>query len=410
MKRYLLATLIAVTGCGGAPPIPPVVRDSAGVTIVENFGPTWNRNEAWSLAEAPAIGIGDETRGENYVFDRIVGAVRLSDGTIVVANSGTRELRWYDPNGSFRAPVGRNGTDRVRFSSLSWVGRFGDGSVAAFDPVNLKTSIFAPDGTLQHSSSLIVTFRASPGAVEGAFSDSSLLVVRGARHWVTEMQGQPNAPQGLRRSPALAFRYSAQDGSFLNPLGTYAGTEQIFRSGRTQIVHVNARPFGRNAVLATHGNNLYVGTQDSFEIRVVGNRDSLEALIRLDRDNAPVTQEHIDTYKNARLTNVHPRDRATREAELDSLPYPETMPAYSTILVDTEGNLWVAEYRPFVGEQTVWNVFDPSYRLLGSVQTPARLMILDIGTDYVLGRWQEPSGTESIRVYALEKPGRIDRS
>ncbi len=129
------------------------------------------------------------------------------------------------------------------------------------------------------------------------------------------MQGQPNAPQGLRRGPTLAFRYSSDDGSFLNGLGTYNGSEQIFRTGRTQIVHVNARPFGRNAVLATYGNNLYVGTQDEYEIRVVNNLDTLDTIVRLQRENAPVTPEILDAYKNARLANVHARERAAREAK-----------------------------------------------------------------------------------------------
>ena len=404
MKRFLLATLIVVVGCGDAPPMPPVVRDSAGVTIVENFGPSWGQNEGWTVSEAPTVSIGDTTRGETYIFDRVIGALRLSDGTIVVANNGSQELRWYDASGSFQRTAGRNGEGGVRFSSLAWLGRFGDESVIAYDGMNLRTTIFAPDGTVQHSSSLIMTFQAPPGAVEGAFADSSLLIVRGARHWIRAMQGQPNAPQGLRRGPTLAFRYSSDDGSFLNGLGTYNGSEQIFRTGRTQIVHVNARPFGRNAVLATYGNNLYVGTQDEYEIRVVNNLDTLDTIVRLQRENAPVTTEILDAYKNARLTNVHARERAAREAQLDSLPFPETMPAYSNILVDTEGNLWVADYRPFGGEQPVWNVFDPSFKLLGAVETPPRLLIFDIGPDYVLGRWQEPSGTESIRMYALVKP------
>jgi len=405
MKRYLLATVIVATACGGAPSKPAVVSDSSGVTIVDNFGPSWDRGAAWTLSEAPTLSIGDSTRGEDYTFNRVIGALRLPDGTIVVANNGTQALRWYDASGAFQLTVGRDRAGAFRFSNLAWLGRFGDESVAAYDAMNLRTSIFANDGTLQHSSSLIMTFQAPPGGVEGAFADSSLLVVRGARHWIRAMQGQPNAPQGLRRGPTLAFRYSSADGSFLNNLGTYNGSEQIFRTGQTQIVHVNARPFGRNAVLATYGNNMYVGTQDYYEIEVVSTLDTLEAIIRLQRDNAPVTQEILDTYKNARLANVHPRERAAREAQLDSLPFPERMPAYSDILVDTEGNLWVEDYRPFGGEQPVWNVFDPSHRLLGSVETPVRLTIFDIGSDYVLGRWQEPSGTETIRVYRLDKPG-----
>jgi hypothetical protein len=404
MKRYLLATVIVATGCGAAPSLPPVVRDSAGVTIVENFGPTWSGNEGWTVSAAPTLSIGDSTLGENYVFDRLVGALRYADGTIVVANNGTHELRWYDSNGSFLQTAGRAGSGGVTFTSLAWIGRFGDESVLAYDGTTMRTAILSNDGSLQHSSSLIMTFQAPPGAVSGVFADSSLLVVRGARHWVRAMQGQPDPPQGLRRGPTMAFRYSSEDGSFLNGLGTYSGSEQIFRTGRTQIVHVNPRPFGRNAILTTSGNSLYVGTQDSYEISVFSNLDTLQALIRLQRENAPVTQAHIDRYKNARLANVHSRERAAREARLDSLPWPHAMPAYSTMMVDTEGNLWVADHRPFGVEQPVWNVFDSSYHLLGSVETPLSLTIFDIGPDYILGRWRDGSGMESIRVYRLEKP------
>jgi hypothetical protein len=404
MKRFLLATVIVATGCGGAPTLPPVVRDSSGVTIIENFGPSWGRDQGWTVSTEPTLSIGDATRGESYTFERVIGAVRLADGTIVVANSGTQELRWYDAGGTHTSTVGGAGTSGITFTNLVTLGRFGDGSVLAYDGMNLRSTVFGADGSLEHNSSLVMTFQAPPGEVTGVFADSSLLVVRGRRHWVRAMQGQPNAPQGLRRGPTLAFRYSYEDGSFLNGLGTYNGSEQIFRTGRTQIVHVTPRPFGRNAVLVTKGNHLLVGTQDSYEIRVISNIDALETIVRLDRENAPVTQEHLDTYKNARLANVHARERAAREAQLDSLPFPELLPAYSAFLVDTEGNLWVADYRPFgLGPQT-WNVFDPSYHMLGSVEVPPQLMVFDIGPDYVLGRWREASGTESIRIYGLEKP------
>ena len=403
MKRYLLAIVIVATGCGGAPPLPPVVRDSSGITIVENFGPTWRDNEGWTLSEVPTVSIGDSTAGENYMFDRVVGALRLPDGTIVVANRGTQELRWYERSGSFRPSVGRSGSGGVTFSGLDWLGRYGDESIIAYDAMNLRVSVFAADGTVLNTSSLIMTFQAPPGEVRGVFADSSLLVVRGARHWIRAMQGQPNAPQGLRRGPTMAFRYSSENGDFMNPLGIYSGSEQIFRTGRTQIVHVTPRPFGRNAVLTAAGDDLYVGTQDEYEIKVLNNLESQTAIIRLERENAPVTQDHIDRYKNARLVNVHSRERAAREARLDSLPFPETMPAYSKILVDTEGNLWVADHQPFGNEQPVWTVFDPTYRMLGTVETPLHFTIFDIGSDYVLGRWRESDGAESIRAYALNK-------
>ncbi len=402
MNRFWIFGLVLVVACGGGTPEPPIVSDSAGITIVENFEPQWRRGQAWQLSEDPVVNLGDTVGDPNYIFSQITGATRLADGTIVVANNGTKELRFYDGNGSAKATVG-GAAGRIEFTAIEWLGRFDANSVVAYDgPVRL--SVFDGMGNLGHETSLVLSFQAPPGAVRGVFSDSSLMVIRGVSHWVRSMRAEGNTPQGLLRGPTSVFRYSHESGQLVNGLGTYAGSEQIFRTGRTRIVHVNARPFGRDASIAVSGNNLYVGTQDEFEIRKIANNDSLVTLIRVARDNPPVTQDHLDRYKNARLANVHARERADREAELDALPYPETMPAYGSIIVDTEGNLWVENHRPFAGEQPVWTVFDSSHHMLGTVETPVRFHIFDIGADYVLGRWVGQDRVERIHMYSIEKP------
>ena len=136
MNKYLLATMIVAVACSGESSLPPVVSDSAGVTIVENFGPTWSRNEAWSVSVAPTLSIGDAAQGEDYAFERVVGALRLSDGTIVVANRATQELRWYDASGSFQLSVGRTGTGGVTFSNLANGRGTGDDAIR---PIHHKT-------------------------------------------------------------------------------------------------------------------------------------------------------------------------------------------------------------------------------------------------------------------------------
>ena len=101
---------------------------------------------------------------------------------------------------------------------------------------------------------------------------------------------------------------------------------------------------------------------------------------------------------------MHERNRADRERELNALPYPQTMPAYGRIMVDSDGNLWVPEYRPFGDEQPRWTVFDAEHRLLGSVETPLGFAVHEIGTDFVLGCLTDESDVQHIQLYALEKP------
>ena len=69
-----------------------VVRDSAGVRIVENANPLWQDGEGWHLSPEPVVEIG----GGDSEYDQLFGmisAVRLADGRLVVAN-GTQELQF----------------------------------------------------------------------------------------------------------------------------------------------------------------------------------------------------------------------------------------------------------------------------------------------------------------------------
>ena len=54
----ILAALSAACGGGGSTSHEPVVRDSAGIRIVENSGPAWAEDTAWRLSAEPVLTIG----------------------------------------------------------------------------------------------------------------------------------------------------------------------------------------------------------------------------------------------------------------------------------------------------------------------------------------------------------------
>ena len=84
------------------------VRDSAGVRIVENARPAWKSGKAWTLDSTLLI-IGANGTGAGQQLHRVTGAVRLGDGTLVIADGGSQQLFRYDPRGSFLGAVGRPG-------------------------------------------------------------------------------------------------------------------------------------------------------------------------------------------------------------------------------------------------------------------------------------------------------------
>jgi hypothetical protein len=397
MRRMLTGVALLSLACGSESHIPPVVRDSVGITIVENLGPAWTRTSRWRLAGSPSMSLG-EPADPNYAFSRVVGAARLQNGSIVVANGGTQELRWYDRAGSFQTSVG-GGT----FTNIEWIGQFESNTIVVFDFGNLRLSSFGLDGELKETGDLVVTFQASPSSVKGIFSDSAVLAIRDVRSWAPVMIRSGDVRDGLVRGPAAAFRYDI-NGNFINSLGSYQGAERIFTRGRTNIVRVTSRPFGRNAVFAVSGDRYYVGMQDRFEIEVHNPHGDLSAILRLARESVPVTDADVNRYKLSRLAGVHERERADRQNQLDALPFPETMPAYGAIITDSEGNLWVPDYRPFGDEPVRWTVFDSQNRMLGTVETSQDLTVQEIGSDYVVGTYTDEDDQVSVRLYELLKP------
>ncbi|NIM51888.1 MAG: hypothetical protein GTN78_05300 [Gemmatimonadales bacterium] len=371
------------------------MRDSAGVRVVENYEPAWGPGDAWRLSETPTVDIGAAEGDPNYELFGARSSVRLTDGTIVVANTGTQELRWYDASGTYLRTIGGKGGGPGEFEGLDRIARLSGDSIVAYDTESNRVSVFGPAGGLGRSAPL----EGPRGFMEGAFGDGSLLITASVTGGLTE---------GLSRWITRAFRYS-NTGQLLDSLGSYAGPEwftEVRRSG-SRIVGVSStsRPFARRASFAVSEGALYAGTQDSYGIAVYSLEGTLVGGVRRDYASLTVTAADIEAYKDRELADVTDAEaRPERLRELERLPYPETMPAYGTIKIDSEGNLWVAEYRRPGDDQPRWMVFDASHRMLGIVETPRDFTVQQIGTDFVLGRERDELGVEHLQLYELIKP------
>ena len=96
-----IALAVSIFACAGDGPDRGsfTTRDSAGIHIVENAGPAWDADGAWHLGEQPLVDIGGLEGDPDYELYRVSSAVRLPDGRIVIGNSGTNEIRFYDESG-----------------------------------------------------------------------------------------------------------------------------------------------------------------------------------------------------------------------------------------------------------------------------------------------------------------------
>jgi hypothetical protein len=93
---------------------------------------------------------------------------------------------------------------------------------------------------------------------------------------------------------------------------------------------------------------------------------------------------------------------------------PDTLPSFSDLLVDEEGNVWIREYRPDPrsGPPPWWWIFDPEGRLRWGVRSPPGLIRsfnpvrrLDpyIGSDRIVTSVKNELDVETVVVYRLNK-------
>jgi hypothetical protein len=152
------AALVAFGACGGdgtAGGWDGVERDSAGITIVENFGtPLWGEEPLWTFHEVLRIGTAEGD--PDYQFGSISAIGVLSDRRIVVADRLGHHLRYYSADGTYLMTVGTPGEGPGEFGSgfLGLMVAPGD-TVLVIDAGNSQAHAIAPDGSWQGSFSLL---------------------------------------------------------------------------------------------------------------------------------------------------------------------------------------------------------------------------------------------------------------
>ena len=366
------------------------VRDSAGIQIVESASAMWEVGQEWRLSPEPTLTIGVIDGAEEYQLFRAASAVRLATGEIVVANSGTYELRFYDSSGGFLRKVGREGEGPGEYRLLRAVWRHGTDSLIVPDPLNRRVNVLTGDGEFVRSFSLGADLVVPLGLLsEGTF----LCMMR-------ERPAEGERPEGLVRSHMYYARYDV-DGGLLDTLVRRPGDEGYY-GGTENMSFSLAPPFGRRTQVTAGGDRWYYGSSDVWEIERYSADGTLTQLIRRREPNRPITAEIAEDYKRGVRESLSEVPEPIRRARED-LSLPETMPAYKQFIVDDEDNLWVAEYTRSE-EQPSWAVFDPDGRFLGTVSVPADGVVTHIGPGFVLGIWTGEMDEDQVREYELIKP------
>ena len=402
MRTCAVLTLLTLTlACGQDPQtsggLVSEARDSAGILIVENARPPDGSRLGWRIGPEPAASIGVLEGEEPYMLHWVGGATRLPDGRIVVANGGTQEVRVFDADGEHLTTWGGDGGGPREFMSLVGVGRWPGDSIAAWYAGNLGVSIFNS---------------------EGVFARTLFLRSEQSVNWL-----RPR-PEAVRQDGFIMSRRELEEdlsvvveiwdgaGSLSASLGQHSGDEVILTTndrGSRVITHI---AYGRRLVRGLWGDLVVVSPTSSYEIRAFREDGTLDRIVRrehtprvpVEADRAPYIEDVMVYYRAADVPE--PVMEAARR-EFGSVPLAKFFPAFTSVMTDAAGHLWVEEYefpredRPGV----LWTVFDPMGQVLGFVETPEGLEIFEIGEDYILGTTEDELEVEYVQVWPLVRAG-----
>jgi hypothetical protein len=396
---FVVPCFLVLGGCGdgGSSSAPgAAVRDSAGVTVVENAGLAEVGDLPWAFSESPEVSIGVLDGDPEYQLYQVQDALLLDDGRILVANAGSGEVRVYDAEGAHLDSWGGQGEGPGEFAHTTAVGLWsGTDSVAVWDLRLSRLSLFDSEGTFGRTERF-----GEAGGLQRARSvwalPSGRLVLMGLEF------GDLSEAGGTRRVPER-FVLTEADGSLVSEVGEFPGLETWMQfSG--EALNIIRLPLARGNVAAQVGNGMVIGSNESFELSFFGAEGTLTRIVRVATPPREVTESLVQGEIEFRARGMPEETRAGYRTSMSEIPAPESLPVFSEVLDDPLGNVWVRLFQlPSETGPTEWAVLDPDGVLQGRVRTPEGLQVYQIGADFIVGSWEDELEVEHVQVWGLRR-------
>jgi hypothetical protein len=387
--------MLLLAACGAEPAsrgTEPTVRDSAGIVIVTNGSAA--TESGWHVSAEPLLQIGVAEGNTPFEFDDIAAVVRLPDGRIVVADGGSRQIRFFDARGAFLSASGRRGEGPGEYNDVSQLVATNRDTLHIFDDELMRISVLDAEGRL------VRTVRVSPPegfyspALVGVFDDGSYVIqARPVFFMIDEYAGVP-------ADTTIYFHYRA-DGMMRDTLLRSPARQFYFLSTPT-MGRIMVMPFGTAPVHAFGANRLVLGHTSRYQMDLHDDA-RLNRIVRAAREPVPVTPADVQRFRDDRLSRPSSEPRQERTALLDRLPHGPLKPLFRDLHIGEEGNLWVEEFRHPADTQPVWMIYDTVGHAIGRLATPPGLDIKWIGSNQIIGIWSNDFGVQHVRVHTLTK-------
>ncbi len=355
--------------------------------IVRNDHAAWEGRTRWRISASPTLDIGSGTDSQP-ILGFVVSGARLSDGRVVVAERPA-QLRVFGRDGKERLAIGRQGSGPGEFRMpVLWMRRVRGDTLVVYDGT-LRLSVVGPAGSF-------VRVWERPGS-HGGLCPWALDAVTTRRIVMRMGCDRPSAPaEGVFRNSLTYGVFDLQTGQ-MDTMGIFPGPERYAYEGGSW----GEVTFGATTVVAAGGGVVYLGTGDAYPIWSYS--EAGRPRLGIHRSTERQRVREVDRRPYLAQERLRAPGVRTGGEVAARVQFVEAFPAYTRLVVDALGYLWVEAGTPPEVERT-WTVFGADGHMLGDVSVPATFDLFEVGADYVLGRWTDPGGAHSVRVYGLTRP------
>jgi hypothetical protein len=325
----------------------------------------------------PSIEFWPSGERTNRKSERVIAGARLSTGEIVILDSEENQVRYFDSHGHMIRTFGRTGRGTDGFRAASWLGRCHADSVFVWDPRERRIVVLDQEGRFAREYAQPLNLASMNCSAGGAFA----LLMSPTRLEPPWLNGK--SPRKL------------SEVQLSNPRGDTTG---LIRP----VPFVENRPLGRGTFVSIAGERVYIGTADSGFVDSYSLRGdplgSLRVVNNMSRPPTPLQYENAIDHLVDGFSNDKDRERGRRY--LRKIPPPNALPPYSGLFGSPNGTIW-AKASAMGDSQTVLRGVTAAGRVRGEVHIPFDMNVLDIGSDYILGAYEQKHGEERVVLYRV---------
>lgn len=393
-RRILGALLVSATlhACSDAPAARSVVvRDSAGVTIVEHGRIDPGAVPQWSLSATPLVRIGTVDGDAVFQFHQVRDATRLRDGSIAVVDR-SRTVRLFDAAGRPLWTAGGEGGGPGEFRLPVMVEELGADSLVVWDGPTSRLNVFTRGGEF---------VRAAP--LRGVEAATTAWGLTDGRHiLVGAMRGERQRIDGHEALVhPFDFYLVNLDGTIARELGrrTYVTNFQEVGEGGAFSPEI----FGTEAVVGVGRDGLWYGDATEYELREEVGPDRTRRIVRWEGPDRAVTDGDVETLLAGWIDEASSAEvRQYLMKYRDSHPRADRFPAYEQLHVADDGRVWVRDYAREHDDDGMrrWTILSADgATVLGRLTHPAALELHDVGDDWLLAVEKDELDVESLVLY-----------